>query len=49
MNTVEMRLSLRLPQDMFDYLQAQSRLKKLSFVGLFLLYLREQMNRERKG
>jgi hypothetical protein len=36
MNTVEVRLELRLPQEMYDFLQEESRLKKLSFEGLFL-------------
>ncbi len=47
MNTVEVRLDLRLPQEMYDFLQEQSRLKKLSFEGLFLAYLRERMRQER--
>jgi hypothetical protein len=42
MNTVEVRLELRLPQDIYDFLQEESRLKKLSFEGLVLLYVRER-------
>jgi len=48
MNTVEVRLELRLPQEMYDFLQEESRLKKLSFEGLFLSYLRERMLQERR-
>ncbi len=47
MNTVEVRLDLRLSQEMYDFLQEESRLKKLSFEGLFLAYVRERMRRER--
>ena len=47
MGRVEVRLDLRLPQEMYDFLQAESRLKKLSFEGLFLAYVRERMRQER--
>ncbi len=47
MGTVEVRLDLRLPQEMYDFLQEESRLKKLSFEGLFLAYVRERMRQER--
>ncbi len=48
MNTVQVRLDIRVPQDMYDFLQQESRLKKLSFEGLFLLYVRERMNPEQR-
>ena len=47
MNTVEVRLELRLPQDIYDFLQEESRLKKLSFEGLLLLYVRERLQQQR--
>jgi hypothetical protein len=47
MGTVEVRLDLRLPQELYDFLQEESRLKKLSFEGLFLAYLRERLRQER--
>ena len=48
MNTVEMRLDIRVPLDLYDFLQEESRLKKLSFEGLILLYIRSRMNQERR-
>ena len=47
MNTVEVRLELRLSQEIYDFLQEESRLKKLSFEGLVLLYLRERLQQQR--
>lgn len=47
MNTVEVRLELRLPQEIYDFLQEESRLKKLSFEGLLLLYVRERLQQQR--
>jgi hypothetical protein len=41
-----LRLDVRIPQDMYAFLEEQSRLKKLSFEGLVLKYVREQMVRE---
>lgn len=48
MNTVEMRLDIRVPLELYDFLQEESRLKKLSFEGLILLYIRDRMNQERR-
>ena len=45
--SVRMRLDMRIPQDLYGFLQEQSRLKRLSFEGLILAYIREQMQRER--
>jgi len=47
MNTVEVRLELRLPQEIYNFLQEESRLKKLSFEGLVLLYVRERLQQQR--
>jgi hypothetical protein len=48
MNTVEVRLDIRIPRDLYEFLQEESQLKKLSFEGLFLLYVRERMEQERR-
>jgi hypothetical protein len=48
MNTVEVRLDIRVPQDLYEFLKEESQLKKLSFEGLFLLYVRERMEQERR-
>ena len=42
-----MRLDVRIPQDMYDFLEEQSRLKRLSFEGLILTFIRQEMERER--
>jgi len=46
-NTIRVRLDLRISQAMHDFLEEQSRLKRLSYEGLILAYIREQMERER--
>jgi len=46
--TVRVRFDVRIPQDMYDFLEEESRLKKLSFEGLFLLYVRDRMNPEKR-
>jgi hypothetical protein len=48
MDTVEVRLDIRLPRELYDFLHEESRLRKLSFEGLLLLYLRERMIQERR-
>jgi hypothetical protein len=48
MNTVEVRLDIRIPDELYQFLQEDSRLKKLSFEGLFLLYVRERMEQKRR-
>lgn len=48
MNTVNMRFDLRVPEDIYDFLVEESRLKKLSFEGLLLLYIKERMQREER-
>ncbi len=45
---VEVRLNIRLPQKIYEFLQQDSRLKKLSFEGLFLLYVKQRMEQERR-
>jgi sulfatase maturation enzyme AslB (radical SAM superfamily) len=48
MNTVNMRFDLRVPEDIYDFLVEESRLKKLSFEGLLLFYIKERMQREER-
>ncbi len=48
MNTIQVRVDLRLTRDIVEFLQEESRLKKLSFEGLILLYIRDRMKRERE-
>jgi hypothetical protein len=48
MNNVNMRFDLRVPEDIYDFLVEESRLKKLSFEGLLLLYIKERMQREER-
>lgn len=49
MNKIHLRVDVRMPQDLYDFLVEQSGLKKLSFEGLILLYLRERMEAERRS
>ena len=46
-SSIPMRLDVRIPPEMYEFLEEQSRLKRLSFEGLILRYIREQMERER--
>jgi hypothetical protein len=48
MNTIHLRLDVRIPQDMYDFLQEESGLKKMSFEGLILMYVRERMEQQRR-
>ncbi len=43
MNTINIRIDIRIPEDMYDFLSEESRLKKLSFEGLILLYIKDRM------
>ena len=43
MNLIHIRVDVRIPEDMYDFLLEESRLKKLSFEGLILLYIKERM------
>jgi hypothetical protein len=49
MNTIHLRLDVRIAQDMYDFLQEESSLKKLSFEGLILLFIRERMEQQRRN
>ena len=46
MDTIHLRLDVRIEKDMYDFLQEEASLKKLSFEGLILLYIRERMERQ---
>lgn len=46
-NDIRMRLELRIPRELYEYLQEQSSLKRLSFEGLVLACLRQQMEEAR--
>jgi len=49
MNTIHLRLDVRLEKEMYDFLQEEANLKKMSFEGLILLYIRERMERQRRN
>ena len=48
MNDIHLRVDVRIPQDMYDFLEEESRLKKMSFEGLILRYIRERMEQQRR-
>jgi len=48
METVQLRLDIRIPRELYDFLQEESRLKKLSFEGLLLRYAQDRMSAERR-
>ena len=48
MNTIEIRVDLRVPEDLYEFLMEESRLKKLSFEGLFLLYTKDRLEADKK-
>jgi hypothetical protein len=48
MKQVTIRLELRVSEEMNEFLQMQSQSRKLSFEGLILMYLDEQMKKERQ-
>jgi metal-responsive CopG/Arc/MetJ family transcriptional regulator len=46
MKQVTIRLELRVSEEMNEFLQIESQSRKLSFEGLILMYLEEQMKKE---
>lgn len=48
MNKINIKVDLRLPEDLYEFLLKDSRLKKLSFEGLFLKYIQDRMESEKK-
>jgi uncharacterized protein (DUF1778 family) len=49
MNNIHLRLDVRISQDMYDFLQEEASLKKMSFEGLILNYIRERMEQQRRN
>ena len=49
MNTIHLRVDVRIPEDMYSFLQEEADLKKMSFEGLILHYLRERMEQQRRN
>ncbi len=49
MKVVTIRLELRMPPEMHEFLQTEALSRKLSFEGLLLMYLQERMDRDRGG
>jgi hypothetical protein len=49
MDTIHLRLDVRIEKDMYDFLQEEAGLKKMSFEGLILLYIRERMEQQRRN
>jgi hypothetical protein len=48
MKQVTIRLELRVPEEMNEFLLTEARSRKLSFEGLLLMYVEEQMRRRRQ-
>jgi hypothetical protein len=48
MDTIHLRLDVRIEKDMYDFLQEEAGLKKMSFEGLILFYIRERMEQQRR-
>ncbi len=48
MNIIHLRVDVRIPQDLYDFLLEESRLKKMSFEGLILHYIRERMEQQQR-
>jgi predicted HicB family RNase H-like nuclease len=49
MDTIHLRLDVRIEKEMHDFLQEEASLKKMSFEGLILLYIRERMEQQRRN
>ena len=48
MKQVTIRLELRISEEMNEFLQLQAHSRKLSFEGLLLMYIEEQMKKDRQ-
>jgi hypothetical protein len=48
MNTIHLRLDVRIDKEMYDFLEEQAGLRKMSFEGLILQYIRERMEQQRR-
>jgi hypothetical protein len=49
MNTIHLRLDVRIEKELYDFLKEEAGLKKMSFEGLILLYIRERMEQQRRN
>jgi hypothetical protein len=49
LSNIHLRLDVRIPQDMYDFLEEEASLKKMSFEGLILTYIRERMEQQRRN
>jgi hypothetical protein len=49
MDTIHLHLDVRIEKEMYDFLQEEADLKKMSFEGLILLYIRERMEKQRRN
>ena len=47
MNTIHMKIDMRVPENMYNFMIDDANLMKLSFEGLVLLYIKERMEREK--
>jgi hypothetical protein len=48
MKTIPLRVDVRIPEDMYDFLQEQASLQKMSFEGLILHFIRDRMDQQRR-
>ena len=49
MDTIHLHLDVRIEKDMYDFLQEEASLKKMSFEGLILHYIRQRMEQQRRN
>jgi hypothetical protein len=49
MNNIHLRLDVRISQEMYDFLQEEASLKKMSFEGLILHYISDRMEQTRRN
>jgi len=49
MDTIHLRLDVRIEKELYDFLQEEAGLKKMSFEGLILLYIRGRMEQQRRN
>jgi hypothetical protein len=47
MKQVTIRLELRVPEEMHEYLQTEAHSRKLSFEGLLLMYIEDRMKSDK--
>ncbi len=47
MNMIHMKIDVRVPENMYNFMINDANLMKLSFEGLVLLYIKERMEREK--